>query len=65
MPSNATGEISFSILKVVKNYINNLISDTKVFSLVRFSVNSELLESMDFDELINTSVATKSRKRQI
>lgn len=63
--SNATGERSFSILKRIKNYLSNSISDIKVSSLASFSANSELLESMNFDDLINTFTATKSRKRQI
>lgn len=65
IPSNATGERSFSILNRIKNYLSNSISDTKVSSLASFSVNSELLESMNFNDLINTFAATKSRKRQI
>ncbi|KAL4084012.1 hypothetical protein QTP88_029328 [Uroleucon formosanum] len=65
IPSNATGERSFSILKRIKNYLSNSISDTKVSSLASFSANSELLESMNFNDLINKFAATKSRKRQV
>lgn len=65
IPSNATRERSFSNLKRIKNYLSNSISDTKVSSLASFSANSELLESMNFNDLINKFAATKSRKRQV
>jgi len=65
IPSNATGERSFSILMKIKNYLSFSISDTKVTSLASFSTNAELLDSIDFGDLIITFAATKSRKRQI
>jgi len=58
IPSNATGQISFSILKRIKNYPTNSISDTKVSSLASCIANSELLESMDSYDLINTFYIT-------
>jgi len=62
IPLNATGKRSFSFLKRIKNYLSNSISDTKVSSLASFNANSELLESMNFNDLINTFAETKSRK---
>lgn len=56
-PSNATDERSFSILNRIKNNLSNSISDTKLSSLASFSVNSELLEPMNFNDLINNFAA--------
>ena len=38
IPSNATGERSFSILKRIKNYLSNSISDIKVYLVLRHLV---------------------------
>jgi hypothetical protein len=59
IPSNTTDERSFIILKRIKNYLRSSISDTTVSNLSPFNANSELLESMNFNYLINMFAASK------
>lgn len=65
IPSNTTGERFFSILKRIKNY---LMQFSFRYKGIPFGINQlkfRLLESMDFNSLINTFVVTKLRMRQI
>lgn len=61
MSSNASGERSFSILKRVKNYLRNSTTDTRLSSLVGFSANAELLNELNFDDIVDEFAALKAR----
>lgn len=62
MTTNASGERSFSILKRVKNYLRNSTTDTRLSSLVGFAANSELLNDLNFDNVIDEFSSLKARK---
>lgn len=62
MTSNASGERSFSVLKRVKNYLRNSISDCKLSSLTSFVANAELFKDLDFDDLVHDFASEKARK---
>lgn len=56
MSFNVTGKRSVNVLKIIKNY--------QIYFIL-LKKNLKLLESVDFDDLINTFTAVKSRKHQI
>ena len=62
MTTNASGERSFSILKRVKNYLRNSSADLRLSSLTSFVANAELLNEIDFSDIIKDFSAMKARK---
>lgn len=63
--SNASAERSFSTLKRVKNYLRNSLSQDLFCDLAVLNINSDLLNKMSFDDIINEFSAKKSRKKQL
>lgn len=61
--SNASGERSFSTLKMVKSYLRNSLN--YLSSLALLNVENEVLENIDFNEIINQFAERKMRKRKI
>ena len=60
--SNCSGERSFSTLKRVKNVIRTSMNDERLNSLVLLSIESDLLRSLDFSDIIADFASRKARK---
>jgi Domain of unknown function (DUF4371)/hAT family C-terminal dimerisation region len=63
MPTNCTGERSFSKLKIIKNHLRSTILQSRLTALSLMSIESELLEELDFSDIVQTFAATKSRRQ--
>ena len=62
MITNASGERSFSILKKTKNYQRNSLMQENLNALAILCINSDLLEELNFDSIIDEFARRKSRK---
>ena len=60
--TNASGERSFSVLKRVKNYLRNSISNVHLSALAFFSANKDLVNAISYDEIIKIFAQLKARK---
>lgn len=58
----ATAERSFSKLKILKNYLRTNISQDQLVGLATLSIESEIAEELDMDELIQSFASLKARK---
>lgn len=63
--TNAPDERSFSKLKLIKNALRNRMSEAKLNALASMSIESDVLNSLDFEEIINEFVLMKNRKKNI
>ncbi|CAK1592764.1 unnamed protein product [Parnassius mnemosyne] len=63
MITNCAGERSFSRLKLIKSDHRSTMSQSRLNHLSLMSIESDLLKSIDFDELISNFAAKKSRKK--
>jgi hypothetical protein len=61
--SNASGERSFSVLKIVKNYQITSLSNENMSSLALMSIENCILQSMDWNNLIKEFASQKPRKK--
>jgi hypothetical protein len=62
MMTNCSGERSFSVLKRVKNYLRASMGQQRMSNLALLSIESELLELLDIDDIISDFAKLKSRK---
>lgn len=62
--TSAGAERSFSKLKIIKNYLRSTLSQCKLTSLATLSIEQEICDSLDFNELIEIFAAAKARKKQ-
>ena len=51
--TNCSAERSFSCLKRVENYLRSTMSETRLNSLAILCIESDLLECLDCEDLIN------------
>lgn len=58
----ASAEFSFSRLKLIKNYLRSSISQKRFSSLAILSIESEVANSIDFDDVIKDLASKKARK---
>ena len=65
MVSNASGERTFSKLKLIKNELRTCMLQERLKSLSLMSIESELLQKIDFDDVINDFILAKRRKINI
>ena len=63
MISNATGERSFSKLKLIKTYLRNSLAQDKLSNLALLSIENNLLKSLNTTEIKNIFVNMKTRKK--
>ncbi|XP_046745549.1 zinc finger MYM-type protein 1-like [Diprion similis] len=63
--SVASGDRSFSKLKIIKNYLRSTMSQERLVGLSTISIESDLCESLDYDELIAEFARIKARKVQL
>lgn len=61
--SVATGEASFSKLKLIKNYLRNTMTQTRLSDLAIISIESELANNLDYKDIIEIFANTRSRKQ--
>ena len=62
MLTNCTGERSFSVLKLIKNYLRSTMTQPRLASLALLSIESDMLRSLDHEAIINDFSVKKSRK---
>jgi hypothetical protein len=62
MATNCSGERSFSKLKIIKNKLRSTMSDTRLSSFSLLSIESELMSSINFTNLIDKFASAKARK---
>lgn len=62
---NASGERSFSVLKRIKNYQRNSLSQENLKSLSVLFIEREVMEKLNFDDVIDDFAKRKSRKVHI
>jgi len=60
--TTATAERSFSKLKLIKNYLRTTLDQEKTTNLAIISIEHEIVDEMDFDDIIDTFADLKSRK---
>ena len=63
MISNATGERSFSKLKLIKTYLRNSLAQDKLSNLVLLSIENNILKSLNTTEITNIFVNMKTRNK--
>lgn len=61
--TNCSGERSFSCLKRVKNYLRSTLSQEKLNALSLLCIESELMNKISYDDIINDFANLKSRKK--
>jgi len=59
--SVASGERSFSKLKLIKSYLRSTISQTRFINLATLSIENEIVENLDFADLVRVC-QQKARK---
>ena len=63
MISKATGERSFSKLKLITTYLRNYLAQDKLSNLVLLSIENNILKSLNTTEITNIFVNMKTRKK--
>lgn len=58
----ASGERSFSKLKLIKTYLRSTISQEQLNHLAKLSIENQLAKTINFDEVISRFAGIKSRK---
>ncbi|KAG6923009.1 hypothetical protein G0U57_000227 [Chelydra serpentina] len=62
--SVASGERSFSILKLLKNYLRSTMSQNRLSGLALISIESTIAKNLDFTESFKDYASIKTRKIQ-
>lgn len=60
--TTATAERSFSKLKLIKNYLRTTLNQEKTTNLAIISIEREIVDEMNFNDIIDTFADLKSRK---
>lgn len=60
--SNCSAERSFSALKRVKNYLRSTIEENRLNSLSVMYIESEIMQSIDYDDVIRSFAQKKARR---
>lgn len=61
--SNAEGERSFSVLKIIKNYLRSTIRGEKLNDLAILYIEKDKLNIINYEDMINEFTESKIRKR--
>ena len=61
--SKCSSERSFSYLKRIKNAVRSTMGQERLSSLTLMDIESEIVQSLDFQDIINSFSAMKSRRR--
>ena len=62
MVTNSFGERSFSTMSRVKSHIRTSMSDDRLSSLSLLCIESEMMRSIDFGDIVKDFAAKKARK---
>ena len=62
MVSNCSGERSFSRMAFIKNKLRSTMTDKRLTALELLSVESDLLDTISFDDIVDQFASVKSRK---
>lgn len=60
--SVATGERSFSKLKIIKNYLRNSMNQNRISSLAIISIENDVAKSIEYSDIIDEFASSKARK---
>ncbi len=63
MVTNCTGERSFSKLKLIKNNLRSCMLQSRLNSLSLMSIESDVLQEIEFSDVIRDFASSKSRKQ--
>jgi hypothetical protein len=63
--TNCRGERSFSALKRVKNYLRSNLHQGKLNALAVLFTESDLMHTIEFDDVVQKSAESKARKRNL
>lgn len=63
--TNCEGERSFSTLSRVKNHLRTTMTQQRLQALSLMCIESEVLQSVDFDDIINDFAKQKTRRRDL
>ena len=58
----ASGERSFSKLKLIKTYLRSTVAQERLSSLSMLSIESEIAKAIDFENILNDFANKKARK---
>lgn len=58
----ASGERSFSKLKIIKNYLRTTMLQERLVSLATMSIEKKIVETLNYDDLIDTFAKLKARR---
>lgn len=61
----ASGERSFSKLKIIKNFLRSTMHQERLSGLAILAIEQEMVDKIDFDDVIKEFAAIKSRKTPI
>lgn len=61
----ASGEPSFSKLKLIKTYLRSTTAQSRLADLATISIEHELAQNLDYKELVQEFAAVKVRKVQL
>jgi hypothetical protein len=60
--SVASGERSFSKLKIIKNYLRSTIAQKRLNNLSIIAIESDIMDSIDLEEIVKEFATNKARK---
>ena len=63
--TNCSGEISFSTLERVKNYLRASMGQDRLNALALLSIETKLVQEIDYGDIIDVFVRTKARKKKL
>jgi len=63
MPTKCTGERSFSKLKIVKNHFRSCMLQPTLTSLAVMNIESDIVENIDFSDIVLSFAENKSHKK--
>jgi len=61
----ATGEASFSKLKLIKNYLRSTMTQTRLSDLAIISIEKEMTKNLDYKDIIQIFARAKARKHNV
>lgn len=63
--SNCKGERFFSVLKRIKDYLRTTIGQQRLSSLAILQIKQEIMNSINFNEIIKKFVEEKCRRKKV